>query len=306
MRTVQKVATTIMKYIDIGANLTDPMFQGMYNQTVKHPPDYNNVLQRAWQSGMDKIILTVGTITEADEALKFASEDDRLYITMGCHPTRCKEFEPNPDDYYRKLCSYIDNNKNKVVAIGECGLDYDRLKFCDAATQRTYFERQLDLVSTYRLPLFLHCRNAFEDFWDIIDRNRTKIASGGVVHSFDGTLEHALKFIEFGFYIGINGCSLKTEEQLAVVAKIPKEKILLETDSPWCSIRNSHASSKHVKTTFPTVKKKEKWTENTLIDGRCEPLQIIQVLEVLAAIRNENVEELADEIYGNTMKLFFS
>lgn len=98
---------------------------------------------------------------------------------------------------------------------------------------------------------------------------------------------------------------MKTEEQLAVVARIPNDKILLETDSPWCSIRNSHASSKYVKTTFPTVKKKEKWTENSLIDGRCEPLQIVQVLEVLAAIKNENVDELADVIYDNTMKLFF-
>lgn len=121
---------------------------------------------------------------------------------MGCHPTRCKEFEPNPDEYYQKLCSYIENNKTKVVAIGECGLDYDRLKFCDAATQRIYFEKQLDLVETYRLPLFLHCRNAFDDFWSIIEKNRSKITAGGVVHSFDATLEQALKFIEFGFFIG--------------------------------------------------------------------------------------------------------
>lgn len=62
-------------FTDIGANLTDPMFQGIYNNSAKHPADYNNVLQRAWQSGMDKIILTVGTVTEADEALKLASED---------------------------------------------------------------------------------------------------------------------------------------------------------------------------------------------------------------------------------------
>lgn len=123
------------------------------------------------------------------------------------------------------------------------------------------------------------------------------LGKGKFVYFYVNVLNH--------FRFRINGCSLKTDEQLAVVAKIPNNKILLETDSPWCSIRNSHASSKHVKTTFPTVKKKEKWTENTLIDGRCEPLQIIQVLEVLAAIRNENVEELADVIYGNSIKLFF-
>lgn len=121
---------------------------------------------------------------------------------MGCHPTRSKEFAENPQEYYSKLCNYIENNGNKVVAIGECGLDYDRLKFCDAATQRTYFEKQLDLVERYKLPLFLHCRSAFDDFWTIIEKNAKKIIAGGVVHSFDGTLEQALKFIEFGFHIG--------------------------------------------------------------------------------------------------------
>lgn len=160
---------------------------------------------------------------------------------MGCHPTRCKEFAANPQQYYDKLCTAIEENATKIVAIGECGLDYDRLHFCPADTQRTYFERQLDLVAKYKLPLFLHCRNSFDDFFDIIKRNAAKIVNGGVVHSFDGTIEQATKFIEFGFLIGINGCSMKTEEQLQTIAKIPNDKILIETDCPWCSIRNSHA-----------------------------------------------------------------
>lgn len=107
--------------------------------------------------------------------------------------------------------------------------------------QLTYFERQLDLVELYDLPLFLHCRNSFEDFLDIVKRNASKIRRGGVVHSFDGTLDQAKAFIELGFYIGINGCSLKTEEQIQSVAQIPSSHILLETDCPWCAIRPSHA-----------------------------------------------------------------
>lgn len=168
---------------------------------------------------------------------------DRLYFTMGCHPTRCNEFEPDPDKYYSQLCAAIDENRNKIVAIGECGLDYDRLHFCPADVQKKYFERQLDLVVKYQLPLFLHCRNSFEDFYDIIQRNLSKITNGGVVHSFDGTIEEAKKLIELGFYIGINGCSLKTAEQLKVVAEIPNERILVETDCPWCAIRPSHAGT---------------------------------------------------------------
>lgn len=162
---------------------------------------------------------------------------------MGCHPTRCNEFEPDPDKYYSQLCAAIDENRDKIVAIGECGLDYDRLHFCPADVQKKYFERQLDLVVKYQLPLFLHCRNSFEDFYDIIQRNLSKITNGGVVHSFDGTIEEAKKLIELGFYIGINGCSLKTAEQLKVVAEIPNERILVETDCPWCAIRPSHAGT---------------------------------------------------------------
>lgn len=160
---------------------------------------------------------------------------------MGCHPTRCLEFAKNETEYFDQLCKLIEANRNKVVAIGECGLDYDRLKFCPANVQRLYFEKQFDLVDKYELPLFLHCRNAFDDFIKILKRNAAKIKKGGVVHSFDGTLEQALAFIDFGFYIGINGCSLKTEEQLKSVAQIPTNRILLETDCPWCAIRPSHA-----------------------------------------------------------------
>lgn len=297
---------TCILHVDIGANLTDKMFQGIYNGERKHPADYAEVLRRAWASGLDKLIITVGTITEADEAIRFAGEDERIYMTMGCHPTRCGEFVADPDNYYNELCRLIDANRSKIVAIGECGLDYDRLRFCAADVQRRYFERQLDLAATYELPLFLHCRNSFDDFYAIVSRNREKIKAGGVVHSFDGTLAQAMQLIAFGFCIGINGCSLKTDDQLKTVARIPSDKILVETDCPWCSIRSSHAGSKLIKTKFPTVKRKEKWTKDTLIDGRYEPAQIVQVVEVLAAVRNESIESLAAQFHGNTMKLFFS
>lgn len=229
---------------------------------------------------------------------------------MGCHPTRCGQFETSPDGpdgYLQRLGEQIELNRSKVVALGECGLDYDRTKFCAPEVQRKYFEKQLTLAAKYRLPLFLHCRNAFDDFWSIIERNSEAIAAtGGVVHSFDGTLEQAKRFIDFGFYIGINGCSLKTEEQLRCVAQLPAERILIETDCPWCGIRNSHAGAKLYRTQFPVVKKKEKWTADSLIDGRYEPAQIVQVLEVLAAIRQTEATDLANQIYKNTNDLFFA
>ncbi|CAD7014293.1 putative deoxyribonuclease TATDN1 [Ceratitis capitata] len=298
-----------MKYIDIGANLTDPMFRGVYGGKQKHTDDLDLILRRAWKQGVEKMIITVGTLNESDEALNLAKNDDRLTITMGCHPTRCGEFLPDPQQYYEGLRRKIRENPDKIVAVGECGLDYDRLHFCEKDIQKEYFERQLSLASEFHLPLFLHCRNAHADFMEILERNREKLldCGGGVVHSFDGTLEEAERVIAYGgLYIGLNGCSLKTAENLEVVKRLPNECIMLETDCPWCGIRPSHAGAKFVQTKFPAVKKKEKWTAESLVDGRCEPCQISQVLEVIAGVKEEDASTLAQLYYDNTMKLFFS
>ncbi|ALC41549.1 CG3358 [Drosophila busckii] len=142
----------------------------------------------------------------------------------------------------------------------------------------------------------------------ILERNRDKLQAcgGGVVHSFTGSLEEAQGILAFGgLYIGINGCSLKTEENVEVVRQLPNDRIMLETDCPWCGIRPTHASHKHLTTKFPTVKKKEKWTADTLIDGRNEPCQISQVLEAIAGIKQEPKEKLAELYYQNTLDMFF-
>jgi len=297
-----------MKFIDIGANLTDEMFEGVYNGSRKHDPDRSQVLERAWHVGVEKLIITVGTIFECAPAFKIAATDDRIYCTVGTHPTRCSEFLISPENYFGQLVQQIEDNKSKVVAIGEIGLDYDRLHFCEPDVQKKYFEKQLELADTYDLPLFLHCRAAHDDLIKIIESNKKKIRRGGVVHTFDGTLAQAKKFIAMGFYIGINGCSLKTDANLEVVKALPNDKIMLETDSPWCEIRPSHAGYKHVVTKFETTKKKEKkkWQKEVLVAGRNEPVAIVQVLEVIAAVKGEDPEKLSEIFYNNTMKVFFS
>ncbi|XP_055531776.1 deoxyribonuclease TATDN1 [Wyeomyia smithii] len=294
-----------MKFIDIGANLTDTMFQGIYNGSSKHQPDLGNVLERSWAAGLQKIIVTCGSVSDYEPALQIVNQDERLFMTVGCHPTRCGEFEPNPEGYFLSLCRQIEDNCSKVVAIGECGLDYDRLNFCAKDLQKKYFEKQLNLACKYELPLFLHCRNAHEDFLEILSRNLDKVPKRGVVHTFDGSAEDARKLIEMGFCIGINGCSLKTEDNLHTIAQIPDSYIMLETDAPWCEIRPSHAGSKFIKTKFPSVKKKEKWEQNLLIAGRCEPVMIVQVLEVLSGVKKQPIESLAELYYNNTKRVFF-
>ena len=93
---------------------------------------------------------------------------------------------------------------------------------------KRYFEKQLELVKITGKPLFLHCRNAYEDFAEILKRHHSDL-KGGVVHSFTGTKEEAKIFTDMGYFIGINGCSLKTQENIDAMCSIPTEFLMIET-----------------------------------------------------------------------------
>lgn len=163
---------------------------------------------------------------------------ERLFCTVGVHPTRCGDFESysdGPEAYLQALLKLAveGSNEKKVVAIGECGLDYDRcvfldlfvgstvccdvqsthgthgnalglcrLHFCDKDTQRKYFRQQFQLAAATRLPMFLHLRAAADDFMQILSEERSSMAAG-VVHSFDGTTAEVESLLKFNdIYIG--------------------------------------------------------------------------------------------------------
>jgi len=302
----RRLNQSIMKFIDIGANLTDLMYTGEYNRTKRHDEDLQDVINRARENNVVKMMITGGNLEESKKAIALAKEHPDLYATVGCHPTRCTEFIQDPEKYYEDLLQLALQNKEQVVAIGEFGLDYDRTKFCDKEVQLKYFEKQLDLCEATGLPLFLHCRAAAQDLVDILSKHRHRL-KGGVVHSFDGTAQDRDKIIELGFYIGINGCSLKTEENLSVMKDIPNSKLMLETDCPWCEVRPSHAGHKFIKTKFPNYPAldKKKWKEGCVVKSRNEPHTIKQVLEIVGAVKEEDLETLAESCYNNTNSVFF-
>eukprot|EP00048_Salpingoeca_helianthica_P012359 m.178837 g.178837 ORF g.178837 m.178837 type:complete len:363 (-) comp15362_c0_seq1:28-1116(-) len=293
-----------LKFIDIGANLTDAVFHGVYRGARKHADDFAQMLERAWQAGMQRIIITAGTLADVHKALALCRQDPRLFTTVGVHPTRAMELEHGGERYLQQLLEVAQANRDKVVAIGELGLDWDRLHFCSKEVQLRWFEAQLVLAEKTGLPLFLHMRNCADDFFPILERNRARFR-GGVVHSFDDSEAAVARCQALGLHICINGCSLRTEESLAVVRAIPAALLMLETDAPYCDIKPTHPGHRFVQTLLPTTKP-ERFELGKCVKGRNEPAHIVQVAEVLAAARREPVAALAAATYENTERLFFS
>ena len=191
------------------------------------------------------------------------STDDLLagicYATIGVHPCSTQDFDKHSggaEVLLKELRSLTLEAKESgyVVAFGEIGLDYDRLFLSPKDSQLKYFEMQLDLAEEMQLPLFLHSRACSEDFERIIGARLDKLPKRGLVHSFTGTLPELESLVKLGFDLGINGCSMKTAENLEAVKAVPLERLQIETDGPWCEIRASHASSQHL-TDGPAVPK---------------------------------------------------
>jgi TatD DNase family protein len=193
-----------------------------------------------------------------------------------------------------------------AVAFGEIGLDYDRLFLSPKETQLKYFEPQLDLAIELQMPLFLHSRACSEDFERILKSKLDNLPKRGLVHSFTGTIDEMNAMVEMGFDVGVNGCSLKTEENLAVVKKIPLDRLQIETDGPWCEIRPSHASSQYLKDgpIVPKAVKKEKWQSGMMVKGRNEPSTIAQVAHVVGKVKGISTEEVCAAAWHNSISMF--
>lgn len=292
-----------LHFVEIAANLTDDMYKGHYNGRSVHNPDLDQVMSRAESAGVVRTVVTAGTLAQSREALRLARTRPYLYSTVGVHPTRGKEMAGRVQEHITELLKVWENGQDKIVAIGECGLDYDRLHFCSVQDQKPAFVAQFELAEQTGLPLFLHDRNTRGDFAEIIREHRGRF-SAGVVHSFTGTHEDLQRHLSLDLYIGLNGCSLKTSENIEVARAVPLERLMLETDGPYCGIRTTHAGYGSIASTWPT-KDKKKWDPEACVKGRTEPCHIRQVCEVIAAAKGVSTEDVARAAFNNSFKIFW-
>lgn len=259
-----------MRLIDIGINLMHRSFN----------EDREQVMKSALEAGVSPLIVTGTSERSSMQAAKYASRyPGQLYSTAGVHPHDVKSWTPATRQTLEEL-----SHKTCVVAIGECGLDYNR-DFSPRDVQRKYFEAQIELACETGLPLFLHERDAFDDFHTILESYRNEIKNG-VVHCFTGKKHELEKYLELDCYIGITGwiCDERRGRHLIDLVKmIPLDRLMIETDAPFLLPRN---------------------LEDKPRDGRNEPKFLVHILDELAYHLNMDMEDLAVQTYRNTKRFF--
>ena len=170
-------------------------------------------------------------------------------------------------------------NEEKVVAVGEVGLDYYRTRGDDKQKkQREAFKQFVNFAYQYQKPLILHCRDAHEDALEIL-KSAKNILYGGVAHSFTGTLEEAREYLNLGFYLGFNGIITFARQYDEVVVHTPLDRILLETDAPYL-------------------------TPEPYRGKRNEPAYVLEVAKKVAELKNIPLETVIETTTQNTLNLF--
>lgn len=290
-----------LRLFDVAANLADETFNGFYFGKKHHPNDVDIVMKRANAVGVDKFLIASGYYDDCRHSHEICKAHPGCYGTIGIHPCRASEVLKGPKQYFEKMETLFAEFKDLTVAVGECGLDYDRLNYASVETQKLAFPIHFDWAEKYGLPMYLHSRNCKDDFLSIVRLHRHRFP-GGIVHSYTGDEEELRAILDMGLYVGVNGCSLKTPENVDIVRKIPLDRIVLETDAPYCEIRATHEGAKYLKLPRPVCKAHEKYDPNFPVKGRNEPSRILEILDAVAHVKGVPHEVLATHAYENTCK----
>ena len=252
-----------MKLFDSHAHLDDEQFDS----------DREEVIDRIIKSDVKRIINVGSDIKTSETSIRLASKYDFIYAAVGIHPHDVSDCSLADIEYLRKL-----SENEKVVAIGEIGLDY----YYDNSPredQRKWFASQIQLSEELNLPFIVHSRDASEDTYEIIKENRNK--SEFVLHCFSQSLEMAKKYIDLGGYISFAGpvTYKKSVKLREVVKNIPLDRLLIETDCPYLS---------------PEPKRGK----------RNDPTNVLHVAETIASELRIDSERLAEITFENASRLF--
>jgi TatD DNase family protein len=256
--------------IDIGANLAHDSFDD----------DREAVMRRATDAGVTTMIVTGSSDSSNIRAAELAeASDGLLFSTAGVHPHHAADYTDESDALIRDLAS-----KDVVVAVGECGLDYFR-NFSPREAQLDAFRRQLEIAKHTGLPVFLHQRDAHDDFVEVLEPALPDL-SRAVAHCFTGEGESLREYLAMGLYVGVTGwiCDERRGKHLHdIVHIIPDDKLLIETDAPYLLPR--------------TIRPKPKTRRN-------EPMYLPEVLNVVAEARGQSVDHVAKITTQNARRFF--
>ncbi|OLN93056.1 Deoxyribonuclease Tat-D 2 [Colletotrichum chlorophyti] len=310
--------TTKPRFADVAVTATAKDFAGIYRGKQYHQPDFPAVLDRALAAGVDKVMLTGMSLSDVSTNLSIARARPAgsCFVTVGIHPYHAAEPDAEPegeDAYFAKLAHAVRDalasEPSLLASFGELGLDYDRLNHASKEVQTRTFKRQLDLFveEGWDLPLFLHCRAAFDDFVHVIRPYLPSLPRRGLVHSFVGSAAQMKALVEMGFDVSVNGFSFLDAESLEMVREIPLEKLQIETDAPWGEIpAGSEVAKRYLvhAPALPQSKKKDKFEMGLMIKGRNESCTIERVAYVVAGLKGITVEEVADAAWKNSVRMF--
>jgi len=262
--------------VDIAGNLTNKAFR----------EDLPSVLARAEAAGLDAIVVAGVSTTTSRRGWEMAADHRgkmRLVATSGIHPHHASQGGPQALAEIAEIAE-----KPGCVAVGECGLDYNR-DFSPRDDQRRTFEAQLEIAAGMKKPVYLHERDAHVDFLAIMKRWRPRL-TGGVVHCFTGTGEAMRAYLDLDLHVGFTGwlCDERRGTHLrALVKEVPAGRFMIETDSPYILPRD-----------LPT--RPAPGTRG----GRNEPAYVRHIAQVIARLRGETEAELAAHTTATARQLF--
>jgi TatD DNase family protein len=261
-----------MRLIDIGVNLMNRSFDN----------DREQVVLEAQKAGVCPLVITGSGEASSRAAADYAGRfPGKLYATAGVHPHEARHCGSGTLRMLAELAG-----RKEVVAIGECGLDYNR-DFSPRPVQRTWFIKQLELAAECALPLFLHERDAFDDMYAILKEHEKSIPRM-VMHCFTGTEKALESYLELGAFIGVTGwiCDERRGSHLkALVRNIPPDHLMTETDAPYLLPRD-----------LPR--------KGPGRAGRNEPRFLPHIAETIAAALGKDAEAFAEESFANARRFF--